>query len=179
MVLARTLFFFELTTCSRELAHAAPLFGGSFTASLLLFILELLPWFSFEFALRSTSSIIGFALSAALIESPFVVARLDLVSLLARTLLVLDHSDKLEMVLALTDLFFVELTTASLDRLASATFSFEAVLAKEERLSWNEDRWLATLLRFALLFLMFSRELETDFGGNMLSRLLPGPGSDN
>ena len=105
MVLARTLFFFELTTCSRELAHAAPLFGGSFTASLLLFILELLPWFSFEFALRSTSSIIGFALSAALIESPFVVARLDLVSLLARTLLVLDHSDKLEMVLALTDLW--------------------------------------------------------------------------
>ena len=78
-----------------------------------------------------------------------------------------------------TNLFFVELTTASLDRLASPTFSFEAVLAKEERLSWNEDRWLATLLRFALLFLMFSRELETDFGGNMLSRLLPGPGSDN
>ena len=104
MVLARTLFFFELTTCSRELAHTAPLFGGNFTASLLLFILELLPWFSFEFALRSTNSIIGFALSAALIESPFVVARLDLVSLLARTLLVLDHSDKLEMVLALTDL---------------------------------------------------------------------------
>ena len=101
MVLARTLFFFELTTFSRELAYAAPLFGGSFTASLLVVILELLPWFS---DLRSTNSIIGFALSAALIESPFVVARLDLVSLLARTLLVLDHSDKLEMVLALTDL---------------------------------------------------------------------------
>ena len=98
MVLARTLFFFELTTFSRELAYAAPLFGGSFTAS--LFILELLPGFS---DLRSTNSIIGFALSAALIGSPFV-ARLDLVSLLARTLLVLDHSDKLEMVLALTDL---------------------------------------------------------------------------
>jgi hypothetical protein len=189
MVLARTLFFFELTTFSRELAHA--LFGGSFTASLLLlFILELLPRFSFEFTLRSTNSIIGFALSAALIESPFVAARLDLVSLLARTLLVLDHSDKLEMVLALTDLFFVELITASLDRLASPKFSFEQQalaqeefateeLAKEERLSWNEDRWLATLLRFALLFLMFSRELETDFGGSMLSRLLPNPGSDN
>jgi len=173
MVLARTLFFFELTTFSRELAYAAPLFGGSFTAS--LFILELLPGFS---DLRSTNSIIGFALSAALIGSPFV-ARLDLVSLLARTLLVLDHSDKLEMVLALTDLFFVELTTASLDRLASPKFSFEEVLAKEERLSWNEDRWLATLLRFALLFLIFSRELETDFGGNMLSRALPDPGSDN
>ena len=98
MVLARTLFFFELTTFSRELAYAAPLFGGNFTAS--LFILELLPGFS---DLRSTNSIIGFALSAALIGSPFV-ARLDLVSLLARTLLVLDHSDKLEMVLALTDL---------------------------------------------------------------------------
>ena len=77
------------------------------------------------------------------------------------------------------NLFFVELITASLDRLASPKFSFEEVLAKEERLSWNEDRWLATLLRFALLFLIFSRELDTDFGGNMLSRALPDPGSDN
>ena len=39
-----------------------------------------------------------------LLLSPLVVARLDLVSLLALTMLVLDHSDKLEMVLALTDL---------------------------------------------------------------------------
>ena len=87
-------------------------------------------------------------------------------------------------------LFFVELTTASLDRLASPAdpkFSFE-LLAKfellaneEDRLSWKEDRWLATLLRFALLFLMFSRELDTDFGGSMLvSRFPPNPpGSDN
>ena len=95
----------------------------------------------------------------------------------------------------MSDLFFVELVTASLDLLASPKFSFEQqvvllakfsfvqlellLLAKEvERLlSWNEDRWLASLLRLALLFLMFSRELETDLGGNMLSRL--DPGSDN
>ena len=106
MVLARTLFFFELTTFSRELAHAAPLFGatlgGNFTASLLV-NLELLPWFSFELDLRSINSIIGLALRAELIASPFVTW-LDLVSLLARTMLLLDHSDKLEMVLALTDL---------------------------------------------------------------------------
>ena len=69
-----------------------------------MFILELLlPRFSFELDLRSTNSIIGLALRAALIDSP-LVARLDLVSLLARTMLLLDHSDKLEMVLALTDL---------------------------------------------------------------------------
>jgi len=160
MVLARTLFFLELTTFSRELANA-PCFdatlGGSFS---LLFIL---------------------ARPGLLLLSPLVVARLDLVSLLALTMLVLDHSDKLEMVLALTDLFFVELVTASLDRLASPDdprFSFEDPLAKEERLSWKDDRWLA-LLRFALLFLIFSRELETDFGGNMFSRLLAYPGSDN
>jgi len=115
-----------------------------------------------------------------LIDSP-LVARLDLVSLLARTMLVLDHSDKLEMVLALTDLFLVELITASLERLlVEPKFSFELVVAKEDdRLSWKEDRWLAdVLLRLTLLFLMFSRELETDFGGSMLSRL-PKPGSDN
>ena len=41
------------------------------------------------------------------------------------------------------------------------------------------DDVLVTLLRFALLFLIFSRELETDFGGNMFSRLLAYPGSDN
>ena len=40
------------------------------------------------------------------------------------------------------------------------------------------DDVLVTLLRFALLFLIFSRELETDFGGNMFSRLLAYPGSD-
>ena len=38
---------------------------------------------------------------------------------------------------------------------------------------------MVTLLRFALLFLIFSRELERDFGGNMFSRLLAYPGSDN
>ena len=85
------------------------------------------------------------------------------------------------------DLFLVELVTASLDRLPSLTvepkFSFELLVANDEdRLSWKEDRWLADdvlLLRLALLFLMFSRELETDFGGSMLSRPLPNPGSDN
>ena len=41
------------------------------------------------------------------------------------------------------------------------------------------DDVMVTLLRFALLFLIFSRELETDFGGNMFSRLLAYPGSDN
>ena len=41
------------------------------------------------------------------------------------------------------------------------------------------DDVMVTLLRFALLFLIFSRELETDFGGNMFSRLLACPGSDN
>ena len=40
------------------------------------------------------------------------------------------------------------------------------------------DDVMVTLLRFALLFLIFSRELETDFGGNMFSRLLAYPGSD-
>ena len=83
------------------------------------------------------------------------------------------------------DLFLVELVTASLDRLPSLTvepkFSFELLVAKEEdRLSWKEDRWLAAevllILRLALLFLMFSRELDTDFGGSMLSRPLPKPG---
>lgn len=80
-----------------------------------------------------------------------------------------------------TDLFLVELITASLERLlVEPKFSFELVVAKEDdRLSWKEDRWLAdVLLRLTLLFLMFSRELETDFGGSMLSRL-PKPGSDN
>ena len=41
------------------------------------------------------------------------------------------------------------------------------------------DDVMVTLLRFALLFLIFSRELETDFGGNMFSRLLAYPGLDN
>ena len=105
MVLARTLFFFELTTFSRELAQAVfgATLGGSFTASLLPFILELLPWFSFELDLRSINSIIGLALRAELMASP-LVAWLNLVSLPARTMLLLDHSDKLEIVLALTDL---------------------------------------------------------------------------
>ena len=79
-----------------------------------------------------------------------------------------------------TDLFLVELITASLERLlVEPEFSFELVAKDEDRLSWKEDRWLAdVLLRLTLLFLMFSRELETDFGGSMLS-LLPKPGSDN
>ena len=95
----------------------------------------------------------------------------------------------------MSNLFFVELVTASLDLLASPKFSFEQqvvllakfsfvqlelLLAKEvvdRLLSWKEDRWLESLLRLALLFLIFSRELETDLGGNMLSRL--DPGSEN
>ena len=102
-MLARTLFFFELTTCSRELATVlVATLGGSFS----LEFLEL-PRLSLEPGLRSINSIIGFALMASLIALLLVlllsplVTKLDLDSL---TMLLLDHSDKLEIVLALTDL---------------------------------------------------------------------------
>ena len=101
-MLARTLFFFELTTCSRELATLlVATLGGSFS----LEFLEL-PRLSLEPGLRSINSIMGFALMASLIAlllllvSP-LVTKLDLDSL---TMLLLDHSDKLEIVLARTDL---------------------------------------------------------------------------
>ena len=102
MVLARTLFFFELTTCSRELATLlVATLGGSFS----LEFLEL-PRLSLEPGLRSINSIMGFALMASLIAlllellvSPLVTNDLD-----SLTMLLLDHSDKLEIVLALTDL---------------------------------------------------------------------------
>jgi len=133
-VLARTLFFFELTTCSRELATLlVATLGGSFS----LEFLEL-PRLSLEPGLRSINSIMGFALMASLIALLLVllvsplVTKLDLDSL---TMLLLDHSDKLEIVLALTDLFFVELLTASLDRLFSFTFSLE-LLVNDDLLSW-------------------------------------------
>ena len=103
MVLARTLFFFELTTCSRELATLlVATLGGSFS----LEFLEL-PRLSLEPGLRSINSIMGFALMASLIALLLVllvsplVTKLDLDSL---TMLLLDHSDKLEIVLARTDL---------------------------------------------------------------------------
>ena len=103
IVLARTLFFFELTTCSRELATLlVATLGGSFS----LEFLEL-PRLSLEPGLRSINSIMGFALMASLIALLLVllvsplVTKLDLDSL---TMLLLDHSDKLEIVLALTDL---------------------------------------------------------------------------
>lgn len=133
-MLARTLFFFELTTCSRELATLlVATLGGSFS----LEFLEL-PRLSLEPGLRSINSIMGFALMASLIALLLVllvsplVTKLDLDSL---TMLLLDHSDKLEIVLALTDLFFVELLTASLDRLFSFTFSLE-LLVKDDLVSW-------------------------------------------
>jgi len=134
-VLARTLFFFELTTCSRELATLlVATLGGSFS----LEFLEL-PRLSLEPGLRSINSIMGFALMASLIALLLVllvsplVTKLDLDSL---TMLLLDHSDKLEIVLALTDLFFVELLTASLDRLFSFTFSLELLLVNDDLVSW-------------------------------------------
>lgn len=134
-MLARTLFFFELTTCSRELATLlVATLGGSFS----LEFLEL-PRLSLEPGLRSINSIMGFALMASLIALLLVllvsplVTKLDLDSL---TMLLLDHSDKLEIVLALTDLFFVELLTASLDRLFSFTFSLELLLVKDDLVSW-------------------------------------------
>jgi len=134
-VLARTLFFFELTTCSRELATLlVATLGGSFSLELLE-----LPRLSLEPGLRSINSIIGFALMASLIALLLVllvsplVTKLDLDSL---TMLLLDHSDKLEIVLALTDLFFVELLTASLDRLFSFTFSLELLPVKDDLVSW-------------------------------------------
>lgn len=134
-MLARTLFFFELTTCSRELATLlVATLGGSFS----LEFLEL-PRLSLEPGLRSINSIMGFALMASLIALLLVllvsplVTKLDLDSL---TMLLLDHSDKLEIVLALTDLFFVELLTASLDRLFSFTFSLELLPVKDDLVSW-------------------------------------------
>lgn len=134
-MLARTLFFFELTTCSRELATLlVATLGGSFS----LEFLEL-PRLSLEPGLRSINSIIGFALMASLIALLLVllvsplVTKLDLDSL---TMLLLDHSDKLEIVLARTDLFFVELLTASLDRLFSFTFSLELLPVKDDLVSW-------------------------------------------
>ena len=101
-MLARTLFFFELTTFSRELATLlVATLGGSFS----LEFLEL-PRLSLEPGLRSINSIMGFALMASLIAlllellvSPLVTNDLD-----SLTMLLLDHSDKLEIVLARTDL---------------------------------------------------------------------------
>ena len=121
MVLARTLFFFELTTCSRELATLlVATLGGSFS----LEFLEL-PRLSLEPGLRSINSIMGFALMASLIALLLVllvsplVTKLDLDSL---TMLLLDHSDKLEIVLALTDLgrkFMVNQIQRSVDLTSS------------------------------------------------------------